>query len=119
MPKSLVQLPIQLAADLIFGNPRLKEILLFGQIYGLAHPRERVAHIKLRRESHALKAAVGDIFNVLLEAVRVHTEDSFGEDFLREGVLKDGRFFDEVYDVAGGNFGAEVRPLFFFFFFVF
>ena len=106
-------LPTQLAADLVFGDASFKKVLLFGQINRLRHPRERILHIKLRGKAHALQSAICNVFDILLEAVRVHAEDAGGEYFFCKRVFKHSRFAHEFDNAFAEVIGPEFRVFFF------
>jgi hypothetical protein len=111
--KKVLFLPLQLSPDFVLGYASLKEVLFFGKVNGLRHPRERVVYVVLCREPNALKTSVGDVLYVLFESGGVHSEDTFRENFFCKSVFKNNGAADEVNDVLLEFLRPEFRLFFF------
>lgn len=98
------RLPFEGAGVLIGGDLGLEEVGLLGEIGNLTHPWERILASELGSHVEAVKAAIGDILDVLAEEAGIQSEDTARHAILSIGDLK----LDGLED-HGANLSFEFR----------
>ena len=71
-----VDLPLQCGCSLIFSDTGFKEVLLFDQVDGFAHPGERILGMITGLETNAFEATVSNMADIIAEHVRIEPEDT-------------------------------------------
>jgi hypothetical protein len=82
------RLPLEGASVLVGSDLGLEEVGLLGEIGNLTHPWERILASELWSHIEAVKAAIGDILDVLAEEAGIQSEDTARHAILSIGDLE-------------------------------